>query len=161
MISSLSGLDGKEFACNAGGLDSIPGSERSPGGRNGNPLQYSCLENPMNRGTSWAIAYHVLCPWASTGKNTGLGRHSLLQGIFLTQESNLGLLHYRQNFYHLSHQGSPVPNLMKTLLLKPTIYLVEKLKSYFFRFMNKIIIFIATLVNIVLDFLIYTMRKKK
>ena len=42
--------DGKASAYNAGDLDSIPGSGRSPGERNGNPLQYSCLENPMGRG---------------------------------------------------------------------------------------------------------------
>jgi len=47
------GLGGKESACNVGvardaGL--IPGSGRSPGGGHGNPLQYSCLENPMDRG---------------------------------------------------------------------------------------------------------------
>ena len=41
---------GKESACNAGDTGSIPGSERSPGEVNGNPLQYSCLENPMDRG---------------------------------------------------------------------------------------------------------------
>ena len=41
---------GKESVCNAGNLGSIPGSGRSPGERNGNPLQYSCLENPMDRG---------------------------------------------------------------------------------------------------------------
>ena len=41
------GSDGKESACNGGNLDLIPGSGRSPGERNGNPLQYSCLENSM------------------------------------------------------------------------------------------------------------------
>jgi len=41
---------GKESACGAGDLSSIPGSGRSPGEGNGNPLQYSCLENPMDRG---------------------------------------------------------------------------------------------------------------
>ena len=41
------------------------------------------------------------------GKNTRVGSHSLLQGFFLTQGSNLGLLHCRQILYHLSHQGSP------------------------------------------------------
>ena len=46
--------DGKESACNAGDLGSIPGSGRSPGEGNGNPLQYSCLENPMDRGACWA-----------------------------------------------------------------------------------------------------------
>ena len=40
----------KASACNAGDPGSIPGSERSPGEGNGNPLQYSCLENPMDRG---------------------------------------------------------------------------------------------------------------
>ena len=41
--------DSKESACNAGDLSSIPGSGRSPGGRNGYPFQYSCLENAKNR----------------------------------------------------------------------------------------------------------------
>ena len=41
-------------ACNAGDLDSIPGWGRSPGEGNGNPLQYSCLENPMDGGAWWA-----------------------------------------------------------------------------------------------------------
>ena len=44
------GLVGKESACNAGDLGSIPGAGRFPGEENGNPLQYSCLENPMDRG---------------------------------------------------------------------------------------------------------------
>ena len=43
-------FDGKAFACNAGDLGSIPGSGRSPGEGNGHPLQYSCLENSMDRG---------------------------------------------------------------------------------------------------------------
>ena len=43
-------LDSKESAYNTGHLDMIPRSGRSPGGGNGNPLQYSCLENPMDRG---------------------------------------------------------------------------------------------------------------
>ena len=45
-----SGSDGKKSACNAGDLGSISGLRRSPGRGNGNPLQYSCLENPMDRG---------------------------------------------------------------------------------------------------------------
>ena len=45
-------------------------------------------------------------PWNSPGNSTGVGCHSLLQGIFPTQESNLGLLHCREILYHLSHQGS-------------------------------------------------------
>ena len=45
-LGFLGGSDGKEFTCNSGGLGSIPGLERFPGGGHGNPLQYSCLENP-------------------------------------------------------------------------------------------------------------------
>ena len=44
-----SSSDGKASACNAGDLGSVPGSGRSPGEGNGNPLQYSCLENSMDR----------------------------------------------------------------------------------------------------------------
>ena len=43
-------LSGKEPACNVGDVDLISGSGRSPGQRNGNPLQYSCLGNPVDRG---------------------------------------------------------------------------------------------------------------
>ena len=53
------GSDVKEFACNAGDLGSIPGSGRSPGEGNGNPLQYSCLDNPMDRGTLGATVNGV------------------------------------------------------------------------------------------------------
>ena len=60
------GLSGKESAGNAGvsraaGL--IPGLGRSPGGRHGNPLQYSCLENPMHRGAWRAIVHRVTKSW--------------------------------------------------------------------------------------------------
>ena len=44
------GSDGKESACNAGDPDSIPELGRSPGEGNGNPIQYSCLWNPKDRG---------------------------------------------------------------------------------------------------------------
>ena len=47
----------KEFACNAGDPVSIPGLGISPGEGNGNPLQYSCLENPMDRG-AWQVTVH-------------------------------------------------------------------------------------------------------
>ena len=46
-------------------------------------------------------------PWNSPGQNTGVGSLSLLQGIFPTQGSNPGLLHYRRILYQLSHNGSP------------------------------------------------------
>ena len=59
----LGGSDGKESACNAGGPSSIPGSERSPGDGNGNPFQYSCLENPMDGGAWWATVHGVTKSW--------------------------------------------------------------------------------------------------
>ena len=49
--------DGKESSCSEGYLGSIPGLGRSPGERNGYPLQYSGLENSMDRGSWWAIVY--------------------------------------------------------------------------------------------------------
>ena len=49
----------KESACNAGDPGSIPGSGKFPGEGNGNPLQYSCLENPMDRGAWWATVHGI------------------------------------------------------------------------------------------------------
>ena len=51
--------EGKESACNAGDLDSIPGSGPFSGEGNGNPFQYSCLENSMDREAWWVIVYGV------------------------------------------------------------------------------------------------------
>ena len=53
------GPEVKASACNVGDVGSIPGSERSPGERNGNPLQYSCLDNPMDGGAWWATVNGV------------------------------------------------------------------------------------------------------
>ena len=76
----------------------------------------------QNHGSPWCVSHSVVsdslwphgleparlfCPWDSPDKDTGVGCHSLLQGIFLMQGSNLGLLPCRQLLYHLSHQGSP------------------------------------------------------
>ena len=53
------GSEGKASACNVGELGSIPGLGRSPGEGNGNPLQYFCLENPMDGGARWATVHGV------------------------------------------------------------------------------------------------------
>ena len=53
------GSDDKESACNAGDLGSIPGLKGYPGRGHGNPLQYSCLENPTNRGAWQAVVHGV------------------------------------------------------------------------------------------------------
>ena len=57
------GSDGKESTCNAGDPCLIPGLGRSPGEGNGNPLQYSCLGNPMDRGAWWATVNGVVKSW--------------------------------------------------------------------------------------------------
>ena len=127
---------------------SVPWLGRSLEGGHGDPVQYSCLENPMDRGArettdhshkeldmtdACTHAHHLkevqfssvtqscptlcdpadcsptrlLSPWDSPGKNTGLGCHFLLQGIFQMQGSNPGLPHCRQTLLPLSHEGSP------------------------------------------------------
>ena len=58
------GSDGKESACNVEDPCSIPGSGRSPGRGHSNPLQYSCLENPMDRGAWRVIFCWVTNSWA-------------------------------------------------------------------------------------------------
>ena len=58
-IGFPSGSDGKESACNAGDLGSMPGLGRSPGEGNGNPLQYSYLENSMDREAYQATVYGI------------------------------------------------------------------------------------------------------
>ena len=57
------GSDGKESACNAGDLGSIPGSGRSPRGGHGNPFQYSYMENPIDRGVWQAADHRVIKSW--------------------------------------------------------------------------------------------------
>ena len=59
MGASLVVLVVKNPPANAGDLGLIPGSGRSPGGENGNPLQYSCLEKPTDRGAWWATVHQV------------------------------------------------------------------------------------------------------
>ena len=72
------GSEGKESTCNAGDSGSIPGLGRSAGEGNGNPFQYSCLENPMDRGAWWATVHGVAKSRTqqkqlSTGQLTHLG----------------------------------------------------------------------------------------
>ena len=120
------GSDGKESAYNAGDPGSIPGSERSPGECIYVTATLSIrltlsfpqwVQSPVSTSESllcacWSASVGsdsvrscglqpvwLLCPWNSPGKNTGVGSHSLLQGIFSTQGSNLGLPHWKQIFF--------------------------------------------------------------
>ena len=77
------GSEDKASACNAGDLGSIPGLGKSPGEGNGNPLQYSCLENPMDR-RAWRATVH----WVAKSR-TQLSKftYSLCILPFITQSS--------------------------------------------------------------------------
>ena len=57
------GSDGKEYSCNAGDLGLTPELGKSPGEENDNPLQYSCLENSMDRGALWDSVHEVAKSW--------------------------------------------------------------------------------------------------
>ena len=69
-------------------------------------ISYLGVSNSLRHHGLWPN--RLLCPWNSLGKNSRVGGHSLLQGIFPTQGSNLDHMHYRQNFNRLSHQRSPM-----------------------------------------------------
>ena len=77
------GLEVKASACNAGDLGSIPRLGRSPGEGNGNPLQYSCLENPMDGGTWWATVPGV----AKSGTRLSDFTHSLTHSLVFKIET--------------------------------------------------------------------------
>ena len=104
------------------------------------PLGFSTLVVHYHHVESESVSYSVLsdsfrppglqptrllCPWNSPSKSTAVGCHFLLQGTFLTQGSNPGLLHCRQIFfffYCLSHQGSPYNHLGNFKILMSKVY---------------------------------------
>ena len=77
------GSDGKASACNAGDLGLIPGSGRCPGEGNGNPFQYSCLENSMDRGALEATVHGVAKSWTRLSNFTSIVSLDIL--IFLNE----------------------------------------------------------------------------
>ena len=104
-------------------------------------IVFRCFSHIQLFATPWTVAHQLLCPWDYPGKNIGVGCHSLLQGIFLTQGSNLhllGLLHWQEGSlplapavssiwkrkwsklfpsYHLGLQGDPTsPSWRRSVL---------------------------------------------
>ena len=67
----------------------------------------------------------LLSPWDFPGKDTGMGHHFLLQGIFPTQGSNVGLLHCRQILYQLSYKGSPANRISQSVQLVQSLNCVR------------------------------------
>ena len=96
------GSEVKASACNVGDLGSIPGSGRSPGEGHGNPLQYSCLENSMDRGAWWATEYGVAKSWRQLGDFT-FTFHFIRDWCHLTELWKLKLVYVR-----VMQRGLPV-----------------------------------------------------
>ena len=72
----------------------------------------------------------LLCPWDFPGKNTGVGSHFLLQGIFPTQGLNPGFLHCRQIIYRLIYEGKPNPNQQtRDSLWSTSVFILSSLYS--------------------------------
>ena len=101
------GSDGKASTCNARDLGSIPGSGRSPGEGNGNPLQYSCLENPMDGGAWWATVYGVAKTWTRLSDFTTAAAAKSLQSCPTLCDPIDG-----------SPQGSPIPGILQARTLE-------------------------------------------
>ena len=87
----LGGIDGKASACNVGELGSITGLGRSPGEGNGNRLQYSCLENPIDRGAWWATVHGVAKSWTRLSDFTFTFHFPVLEKEKATHSSVLAL----------------------------------------------------------------------
>ena len=85
-MGSSGGADGKEFTCNAGDLGSIPELGRSPGGRHGNPLQYSCLKNPQGQ--------RSLVGYSSWGRKES----------DMTEQLNTATKHVRVSILHIANE---------------------------------------------------------
>ena len=74
-------------------------------------LLFICSVVSDSLGIPWTVAHRFFCTWDVPGKNTGVGGHFLLQGMFQTQGSNSRLLHWQTGSLPLSHQRSPCPVL--------------------------------------------------
>ena len=90
---------------------------------------HSVVSDSIDCSLPLTVAYRLLHPWDFPGKSTRVGCHFLLQGIFPTQGSNLGLPPCRQMLYPLSHQGSPIFNYLSTICWKDQFSLLNCLET--------------------------------
>ena len=84
ILGFTGGSAGKESVCNAGDLGLIPGLGRSPGEGNGNPRQYSCLENPMDRET-WRAIVHGVAKESDTTEHAHTAKYKILFGLSIIE----------------------------------------------------------------------------
>ena len=108
---------GKESTCNAGDLGLIPGLGRSPGGGHGNPPQYSCLENPMDRG-AWGATVHRVAKSRTRRKRRSMRAHTHAHtrthpASFCRPQFLLALFHL-----HLSFLSEGQPHSLQALALE-------------------------------------------
>ena len=90
-------------------------------------VSYTVMSNSLQPyGLSSA---RLLCPWDFPGKNTGVGCHFLLQGIFLTQGSNLCLLHSQADSLPLNLLGNPMQHYLNKNLISPVLGQIQFMKS--------------------------------
>ena len=109
-------LDGKESARNTGNLDSIPGSVRSTGGGNGNPLHYSCLENPMDKG---AMGSQRVRPDWETKPNV---LFSASEEAHLLEFMSARLLHWKGTIFHFTLSKYKCVNTLFSTIPFPTYF---------------------------------------
>ena len=98
-------LSSKESACtagDAGDMGLIPGSGRSPGGGHGNPFQYSCLKNPMDRGAWWATVHGVTKSW------TWLSTHAHRWVCFCCCSATMNILRHVSRSWGTCVPGEPL-----------------------------------------------------
>ena len=110
------GSEDKESACNAEDLGLVPGSGRSPGEGNSNPLQCSCLENSMDRGAWWATVYGIAKSWTQLSDELF---HFLIKPKFLLVESRGRLGNFGRNGSAFLKSG----NIFSCFLPRTCIYL--------------------------------------